>query len=145
MDDLGKGFGPALIAALLTFLPRAAAFNAAIAGWLLCGLLLCLSSFTLANDEAAVQWRLAQVAAQALPHADGFLGTVSLEGVLTPAMSGLTGDTHTPRSIGRGGGAAPGGAMLELGVLAGGSDASEKARRGMPQSVAEELPLLEQS
>lgn len=42
------------------FLCRRTAFNAAIAGWLPCGVLLAMVGFTLAKDEARMQERLAQ-------------------------------------------------------------------------------------
>ena len=40
LDDLGKGFGPALVAVLITALGRQAAFNLSVLGWLPCGILI---------------------------------------------------------------------------------------------------------
>ncbi|KAL3148730.1 hypothetical protein ABBQ38_014141 [Trebouxia sp. C0009 RCD-2024] len=59
-DDLGKGLGPALVAALISALGRRSAFNLAIAGWLPCGALLAGVAVSLAKDEAAMQARLAE-------------------------------------------------------------------------------------
>ena len=58
LDDLGKGLGPALVAALISSVGRTTAFNISTAGWIPCGLLLLSSSLTLAKDEAAMQHRL---------------------------------------------------------------------------------------
>ena len=58
LDDLGKGLGPALVAALISSVGRTAAFNISTAGWVPCGLLLSGTSLTLAKDEAAMQHRL---------------------------------------------------------------------------------------
>ena len=40
LDDLGKGFGPALVALLITALGRQLAFSQSVAGWLPCGILI---------------------------------------------------------------------------------------------------------
>ncbi len=58
LDDLGKGLGPALVAAIISRVGRRTAFNIAAAGWIPCGVLLTLTAFTLARDEAAMQRRL---------------------------------------------------------------------------------------
>ena len=85
-----------------------------------------------------MQWRLAQVAAQALPHGDGFLGASSLEGVATPALSGLTADMHSPRS-----GVQGAGGVVELGPVGGSGNGKGGQLAALP--VAEELPLLDRS
>lgn len=58
LDDLGKGAGPVLVAAIIGQLGREAAFNISTAGWIPCGLLLMAPALTLARDEAAMQTRL---------------------------------------------------------------------------------------
>ena len=58
LDDLGKGLGPALVAALISHVGRTTAFNISTAGWVLCGILLLSTAFTLEHDEAAMQHRL---------------------------------------------------------------------------------------
>lgn len=52
-DDLGKGLGPAMSAALLYFIPdRTAAFTVSILFWLPCGLLWLPTLFTFKKDES---------------------------------------------------------------------------------------------
>lgn len=58
LDDLGKGLGPALVAAIISRVGRTAAFNISSLGWIPCGFLLLGSAFTLGKDEAAMQRRL---------------------------------------------------------------------------------------
>jgi len=58
LDDIGKGLGPALVASLISWLGRAAAFNVAVCGWFPCGLLISCAGITLARDEDAMQSRL---------------------------------------------------------------------------------------
>lgn len=69
-DDLGKGLGPALVAALISALGRQSAFNVAIAGWLPCGALLALVAVSLTTDEAAMQARLAHKVDNHIPNVD---------------------------------------------------------------------------
>ena len=40
VDDIGKGGGPAVVAALIVAYGRVAAFNVAVSGWLVCGAIL---------------------------------------------------------------------------------------------------------
>ena len=59
-DDFGKGLGPVFVAALITMMgTRTRAFNAAVFGWALCGLLNLAIFFTIERDERMVQIRLA--------------------------------------------------------------------------------------
>lgn len=58
LDDLGKGLGPSLVAAVISWAGRKAAFNIAIFGWLPCGLMMVGASCFVQNDEAAMQQRL---------------------------------------------------------------------------------------
>nr|HPK45394.1 MFS transporter [Spirochaetota bacterium] len=51
-DDLGKGFGPVIISALIVLFGRLMAFNIANLFWLLCGLLLLVMIKTFPEDEA---------------------------------------------------------------------------------------------
>ena len=53
-DDVGKGLGPPLIAALVTALGRTWAFSLAPGMWLVCGVLLALVGLTMTKDEEAV-------------------------------------------------------------------------------------------
>lgn len=131
LDDLGKGLGPALVAALISITSRITAFNIAIAGWFPCGLMMCLAGFTAGSDEAAVQRQLARVAAGALPGNDGFLATSTLEALATPSHSIFTDESQTPPARG----------VVELGVLGRGSVESKH----VPHSVAEDVPLLDAS
>ena len=59
-DDLGKAFGPFLIAAFVTAIGRRAAFNLATCAWFLCGLLLLGLSCTMLRDEQTVLDKVAQ-------------------------------------------------------------------------------------
>ena len=59
-DDLGKAFGPFLIAAFVTALGRRAAFNLATCAWFFCGVLLLGLSFTMTKDEQAVLDKVAE-------------------------------------------------------------------------------------
>ena len=55
-DDLGRGFGPLLISGLETITGgRQAAFTVGTLFWLLCGVFICMISFTLEADERNVQ------------------------------------------------------------------------------------------
>ena len=59
-DDLGRGLGPVLVAAMISRLgSRRAALNAALLGFFPCALMQAALSLTLRRDEAAVQARLA--------------------------------------------------------------------------------------
>lgn len=40
LDDLGKSFGPAILALLITIVGRQQAFSIAVMGWLPCGILI---------------------------------------------------------------------------------------------------------
>lgn len=57
-DDLGKGFGPAVIALLIGVLGRVMAFNVATLFWLFCGAVLIALAWSFPKDEAALQARL---------------------------------------------------------------------------------------
>lgn len=59
-DDLGKGLGPALVAAVISWAGRKAAFNMAICGWIPCGALMIAAGWFVNADEAAMQQRLLQ-------------------------------------------------------------------------------------
>ena len=59
-DDLGKAFGPFLIAGFVTAIGRRAAFNLATCAWFLCGLLLLGLSRTMLKDEQTVSDKVAQ-------------------------------------------------------------------------------------
>jgi predicted MFS family arabinose efflux permease len=60
-DDLGKGVGPVVVAALIGSLggSRARAFNVAVAGWVPCGLLILGLAWTMRRDEKRAQEALA--------------------------------------------------------------------------------------
>jgi MFS family permease len=62
IDDVGKGAGPALIAGFIVEFGRRVAFNIAVSGWLLCGMiLLCLYPFVdrdVENAQEAVREEL---------------------------------------------------------------------------------------
>ena len=62
IDDVGKGGGPALVAALIVAYGRTRAFNVAVSGWVLCGaILLCLRRYIdadVVNAQRAVQEEL---------------------------------------------------------------------------------------
>ncbi|KAK9832459.1 hypothetical protein WJX74_010797 [Apatococcus lobatus] len=72
LDDVGKGMGPALVAALITaFHSRYTAFNIAIGCWVPCGIVLALASCTITRDAEAMQTRLRnRVALQPIPSSD---------------------------------------------------------------------------
>lgn len=61
-DDLGKGFGPAVISLLIAQLGRALAFDIATLFWVLCALALFGMARTFPRDEATLRARLRQVA-----------------------------------------------------------------------------------
>ena len=63
-DDLGKAFGPFLIAAFVSALGRRTAFNVATLAWLLCGGLLVSLSCTMVDDERKVAEKVAAVRQQ---------------------------------------------------------------------------------
>eukprot|EP01041_Mallomonas_annulata_P011522 gene11522-24098_t len=57
-DDVGKGGGPVLVAALIHMCgSRERAFNIGICLWFFCGAVLCMMAFTVTRDETAVQDR----------------------------------------------------------------------------------------
>jgi predicted MFS family arabinose efflux permease len=58
LDDLGKGLGPALVAAIITNVGRTVAFNISALGWIPCGALLFGTAYTISKDEDAMQGRL---------------------------------------------------------------------------------------
>jgi predicted MFS family arabinose efflux permease len=60
-DDLGKGVGPVVVAALIGSLggSRVRAFNLAVIGWVPCGLLILALVFTMRRDETRAQEALA--------------------------------------------------------------------------------------
>eukprot|EP00892_Ulva_mutabilis_P007444 jgi/Ulvmu1/5071/UM021_0088.1 len=58
LDDLGKGLGPALVAVLISWMGRKAAFNVAICGWLPCGLMLVVAGLYTRRDVDAMSERL---------------------------------------------------------------------------------------
>lgn len=60
LDDLGKGLGPALVAVLITWMGRTAAFNVAVCGWLPCGLMLVVAGAFTERDVDAMNERLAR-------------------------------------------------------------------------------------
>ncbi len=63
-DDLGKGFGPVIISALIVWFGRLIAFNVANLFWLLCGVLLLVMVKTFPEDEANLNAILKERAAQ---------------------------------------------------------------------------------
>jgi MFS family permease len=63
-DDLGKGFGPVIISALIVWFGRLMAFNVANLFWLICGLLLLVMIWTFPEDEAKLNAILKERAAQ---------------------------------------------------------------------------------
>ncbi|MGQ9842934.1 MAG: MFS transporter [Spirochaetota bacterium] len=63
-DDLGKGFGPVIISALIVWFGRLMAFNVANLFWLICGLLLLVMIWTFPDDEAKLNTILKERAAQ---------------------------------------------------------------------------------
>lgn len=64
-DDLGRGFGPWVIGALVAGFGRVTAFNVANLFWVFCGVLLVAMARTFPRDEAALQARLRARAARA--------------------------------------------------------------------------------
>lgn len=60
LDDLGKGAGPALVAALVSAFGRAPSFNIATLCWIPCAALMLLCFYTVEDDERAMQHRLAE-------------------------------------------------------------------------------------
>lgn len=58
LDDLGKGLGPAIVAAIISKVGRTTAFNISVAGWIPCGMLLLGTALTLESDEGAMDHRL---------------------------------------------------------------------------------------
>jgi hypothetical protein len=58
LDDVGKGLGPALVAAIISWAGRNTAFNIAICGWIPCGLMMVAAGWFVRADEAAMQQRL---------------------------------------------------------------------------------------
>ncbi|MEJ5362900.1 MAG: MFS transporter [Spirochaetota bacterium] len=63
-DDLGKGFGPVIISALIVWFGRIMAFNVANLFWLVCGLLLLVMIWTFPEDESKLNAILKERAAQ---------------------------------------------------------------------------------
>lgn len=63
-DDLGKGFGPVIISALIVWFGRLMAFNVANLFWLICGLLLLVMIWIFPDDEAKLNAILKERAAQ---------------------------------------------------------------------------------
>ncbi len=63
-DDLGKGFGPVIISALIVWFGRIMAFNVANLFWLVCGLLLLVMIWTFPEDEAKLNTILKERAEQ---------------------------------------------------------------------------------
>mmetsp|Transcript_27163 Transcript_27163/g.64143 ORF Transcript_27163/g.64143 Transcript_27163/m.64143 type:complete len:499 (-) Transcript_27163:58-1554(-) len=62
-DDLGKGFGPAIIAAMIVTQGRVAAFNTAVVvGWIGCGCAVLCIGFTMEADAAKVQEKVSLAA-----------------------------------------------------------------------------------
>ena len=55
IDDVGKGAGPAVVAALIVAYGRRAAFNVAVSGWLVCGAILLLLARYLDEDVENAQ------------------------------------------------------------------------------------------
>ncbi|MCB1175263.1 MAG: MFS transporter [Leptospiraceae bacterium] len=53
-DDLGKGLGPLMIFILLSVMDQATAYNAAVAFWILCGIIWFFMAFTYQKDEDRV-------------------------------------------------------------------------------------------
>ena len=67
LDDLGKGLGPFLVGQLSIWLhSRRLALNWSIAGWLPCGVLLLLTSFTIPRDSRRMQEKLQEQVERAL-------------------------------------------------------------------------------
>lgn len=58
-DDLGRGFGPAIIGVLVASFGRVTAFNVANLFWIFCGITLLYMARTFPADERALQARLA--------------------------------------------------------------------------------------
>ena len=58
IDDVGKGGGPALVAGLIMMFGRRFAFNVAISGWLLCGVILLFLARYIDADVANAQRRV---------------------------------------------------------------------------------------
>jgi MFS family permease len=59
-DDLGRGFGPVLVAMMISrFGSRLPAFNVGVLGWVVCGLLNVCVFFTVRYDEHMIQSKLA--------------------------------------------------------------------------------------
>ena len=63
-DDLGKGIGPFVVSFLIVLMGRIRAFNVAMMLWVVTGILLLLTSFTIDGDVESMQLKLANVAAK---------------------------------------------------------------------------------
>ena len=63
-DDLGKGIGPFVVSFLIVLMGRVRAFNVAMSLWVVTGILLLLTSFTIDRDVESMQSKLADVAAK---------------------------------------------------------------------------------
>ena len=60
-DDIGKGGGPVIVAALASSLgSRQTAFNVCICFWIFCGVTLWLTAYTVEEDESKVQLQIRQ-------------------------------------------------------------------------------------
>ncbi len=59
-DDLGKGFGPAVISLFIVAFGRLVAFNISILFWVLCGALYLVMVITFPRDEEALNRLLAE-------------------------------------------------------------------------------------
>lgn len=72
LDDVGKGLGPAIVAALIAGTGRRVAFNLAVCGWLPCGALLCAAGTSIGRDEAAMNVRLRAAVVELTDRCDAF-------------------------------------------------------------------------
>ncbi|CAG9464093.1 unnamed protein product [Pedinophyceae sp. YPF-701] len=77
-DDVGKGFGPAMVAVLVSGLGRRAAFNFAVLGWVPCGLMMLSVACYFRRDEAAMEARMVANQAARLAGGAGDAGDVQL-------------------------------------------------------------------
>lgn len=90
LDDLGKGLGPALVAAIVSGVGRETAFNISAAGWIPCGMLLLGIALYLEKDEASMQHRLKSTISR--------LSIASMDGSRNGSAVQLTSSTMQPLS-----------------------------------------------
>jgi len=81
MDDLGKGFGPFLVALFVADFGRSTALNIGVLCWLGCGFFQFLITFTIDNDVSRMEELFVQNirGADSLPPPKELQGTQTIE------------------------------------------------------------------